>query len=163
MKDMHKRNHIIDSLFPIVLFFVFTVSAVIVILLATKIYESTTERSTLNNVAYTSLTYVSEKVHRNDSLSNISLTDMDGTMALTFLHTGDKEGYTTYIYYHDGFLKELFIKNQVVPSLSMGTSISKVTDFEIKQIESNLFRISCVDESGHTISTIVGLRSSTER
>ena len=56
----------IDFLFPVALFFVFALSALTVILLAARIYQSTTESSSLNYTARTSLSYINEKIHQND-------------------------------------------------------------------------------------------------
>ncbi|MBQ7360281.1 MAG: DUF4860 domain-containing protein [Lachnospiraceae bacterium] len=163
MKQTKAHNHIIDFLFPIILFFVFTISAVVVILLATRIYESTTTASSLNNVSRTSLSYVSEKIHHSDCKAFVSVTEIEGTDALALYHQDDKEGYTTYIYYHDGALKELFIKNQIEPALNMGNAIAVVSDFLVEQIEPDLYRLSCIDANGRSVSTVVGLHSYTER
>lgn len=163
MKKSKIHNHIIDFLFPIALFFVFTISAVVVILLATKIYESTTTASSLNNVSRTALSYVSEKIHQSDIKADVSITQIEGVDALALNHKDNRNGYTTYIYFHDGALMELFIKNQVEPTLNMGNSIATVSAFQIEQIEPNLLRLSCVDENGRTFSTVVGVHSNTER
>ncbi len=48
MRFRVKQRHMIDFLFPVALFFVFALSALTVILLATQIYKSTTENSSLN-------------------------------------------------------------------------------------------------------------------
>ena len=48
MRFRTQQNHMIDFLFPVALFFVFAVSAMTVILLATGIYRSTTEHSSRN-------------------------------------------------------------------------------------------------------------------
>ena len=163
MNQQKKPNHIIDFLFPIVQFFVFTISAVVVILLATKIYESTTTASSLNNVSRTTLAYVSEKIHQSDLRANVSITKMDGIDALALYHADDKEGYTTYIYYHEGAVKELFIKNQITPTVSMGNIIAQATDFHMQQLEEDLLRFTCTDANGQSFSTIVGLHSLEER
>lgn len=43
MRFQSRKHHIIDILFPISLYFVFTVSALTVLLLATNVYRTTTE------------------------------------------------------------------------------------------------------------------------
>lgn len=163
MKSQQKQNHVIDFLFPIVLFFIFTISAVVVILLATKIYESTTTASSMNNVSHTALSYVSEKIHQSDCLASVSITKLDGVDALTLRHINKKDGYTTYIYYYEGVLKELFIKNGITASLSAGNSIATVADFQMQQLEDGLLRFTCVDTKGQNHSIIVGLHSALER
>ena len=56
-----QTSHMIDFLFPLALFFCFAVSAIVLILMATGIYRSTTESSARNHVGRTALAYVSEK------------------------------------------------------------------------------------------------------
>lgn len=163
MRPNQKTKHTIDLLFPIVLFVIFTLSAVVVILLATRIYESTTSSSSLNSVSRTALTYISEKIHANDHLTSIDIESFDGVDAIALHHVGEKEGYTTYIYFHDGSLKELFIKDSVPPTTALGDSIAKLSEFSIKQLNSSLFLLSCVDQNGNTTSTVVGIHSTVER
>ena len=67
MRFQSREHHIIDILFPISLYFVFTVSALTVLLLATNVYRTTTENSALNFNANTSLSYITEKIHQNDT------------------------------------------------------------------------------------------------
>lgn len=45
MKSFSQKRHAIDFLFPVTVFFVFTISALTVILLAAQIYQSTTDDS----------------------------------------------------------------------------------------------------------------------
>ena len=52
MKLLSQKRHAIDFLFPVTVFFVFTISALTVILLAARIYQSTTDDSQRN---YTNL------------------------------------------------------------------------------------------------------------
>lgn len=163
MRNSLRRNHMIDLLFPIALFFVFTVSAIVVILLATRIYQSTADTSFRNDTARTALTYISERIHQNDSLGGISLGNYDGCEALILTHSEEQAGYTTYIYVHEGQLKELFIKNGVSPSASVGKTIISVEDFLMEEIDMGLYRFSCLNIDGKRISTLVGTYSNHER
>jgi len=156
--NMH-RNHMIDLLFPIALFFVFAISAVTVILLAANIYEETATASSLNDTSRTSLAYVSERIHQNDGDSSITLGTFDNCESVIIKHSGDKNGYTTYIYVHNNELKELFARNDAEASAESGKSIMQVNEFSITALSENLFQFSCTNKDGNTISTIVGVRS----
>lgn len=162
MRFKLQRNHMIDFLFPIALFFVFAVSAIVVILLAARIYESTTEASALNDTSRTSLSYVSEKIHQNDSGGDISLGTFDGCDALIMVHDGDMNGYTTYIYVHGNQLKELLAKNDAIANASVGKTIMEVENFEMNVAGDGLLRFACTDADGQEVSTIVAVRSSKE-
>ena len=82
MRFHTKRKHMIDYLFPIALFFVFALSALTVLLLAARIYQSTTENSSLNYTSRTSLSYISEKIHQNDMDGKVTIGSFDGCDAL---------------------------------------------------------------------------------
>ena len=82
MRFQPRKHHIIDILFPISLYFVFTVSALTVLLLATNVYRITTENSALNFNANTSLSYITEKIHQNDTEGAVSIGSFDGHQAL---------------------------------------------------------------------------------
>ena len=113
MRFRTQQNHMIDFLFPVALFFVFAVSAMTVILLATGIYRSTTEHSSLNYTARTSLAYICEKIHQNDAGGDVALGTFDGCDALILRQTRGEDTYQTYIYVYENELKELFIKDGV--------------------------------------------------
>lgn len=163
MRNSLRRNHMIDLLFPVALFFVFTVSAIVVILLATRIYQSTTDTSFRSDTAPTALTYISERVHQNDTLGGISLGTFDGCEALILTHSEEQSGYTTYIYVHEGQLKELFIKNGVSTTASVGKTIMTVDDFLMEEIDTGLYRFSCLNGHGQRISVLVRTYSNRER
>lgn len=163
MRSNSRRNHMIDLLFPIILFLIFTISAVVVILLATRIYESTTAASVLNDTSRTSLSYISEKIHQSDSSDCISLGMFDDCDALIMTHTDERAGYTTYIYVYENQLKELFIKNGVTATASAGKTILQVQNLRMEEVSDRLLRISTQDANGRIVSTLVGLRSTSER
>ena len=110
MRFRVKQRHMIDFLFPVALFFVFSLSALTVILLATRIYKSTTENSSLNYTSRTSLSYISEKIHQHDS-GTISLGTFDGCDAIVLGQEIDGTVYYTYIYSYRNELKEIFLKD----------------------------------------------------
>lgn len=159
MRFQIKRKHMIDVLFPVALFFVFALSALTTILLAARIYQNTTEHSTLNYTSRTSLSYISEKLHQNDYDGSIYTGSFDGCDAIVMEQTHENETYYTYIYAYDQELKELFIKKGVDASASSGRTILEVEDFSIEQLSDQLLRISCSDQKGRQASTIVSVKS----
>lgn len=163
MRFKLQRNHMVDFMFPIALFFVFAVSAIVVILLAAGIYESTTQRSMLNDTSRTTLSYISEKIHQNDAEGEISLGEFDSCPALIMEHGGEMEGYTTYIYVYENELRELLATGEAQANASVGKSIMAVEDFDMEELEGGLFRFSCTNADGHEVSTIVGVRSAADR
>ena len=159
MRLQTKHKHMIDFLFPVALFFVFALSSLTVVLLAAGIYQSTTEDSALNDTARTSLSYITEKIHQNDTKEMVSLGTFDGCDALVLHQTYNDENYYTYIYAYENELKELFIKDGANATASDGKVILQVKDFSIEQVNDRLFKFQCVDKDDRTASVIVGLRS----
>ena len=87
MKTNSSKAHHMDALFPITLFFVLTLFAFMVIVLASQIYENTTENSYRNHQARIALSYISEKIHQADDECTISIEEFDSLDALTFYQT----------------------------------------------------------------------------
>lgn len=162
MRFKTKHGHMIDFLFPVALFFVFTLSALTILLLAAKIYQSTIDHSSLNDTARTSLAYISEKIHRNDAKDSVSIGTFDGCDALILKQTHEKDDYYTYIYTYENELKELFLKEGATADASSGKTILKVKSFTMKPLSENLISFKCIDSKGKTASIVVGLKTGQE-
>lgn len=159
MRFRIQQNHMIDFLFPVALFFVFAVSAMTVILLATGVYRSTTEHSSLNYTARTSLAYICEKIHQNDINGDVVLGTFDGCDALILKPPRREDTYQTYIYVYENELKELFIKDGVDAPAKSGKTILAVEDFSMETVKDGMFRFTCTDADGNRDSMIAGIRS----
>lgn len=159
MRFRTKHRHMIDLLFPVALFFVFALSALTVLLIAARIYQSTTEHSSLHYTSRTSLSYISEKLHQSDQAGAVSLGTFDGCDALIIQQTHDDNTYYTYIYSYDNRLRELFVKAGVDASASSGREILEVQDFSMEELSEGLLKFSCTDREGQTASSIIGIRS----
>lgn len=163
MRFRTQRNHMIDFLFPVALFFVFAVSALTVILLATNIYRSTTESSSLNYTAGTSLSYITEKVHQSDENGSVSIGTFEGRDALILEQSLNDETYYTYIYTDQNELKELFVKDGVEASAASGKTILPVQSFTMKEAGDRSFAFTCIDTDGQKAYSVVSIRSTAER
>ncbi len=159
MRFHNSRRHMIDFLFPVALFFVFALSAVTLILLAAGVYRSTTERSSLNYTSRTALSYISEKIHQSDADGSIYPGSFDGCDALIMEQSFGESTYVTYIYAHDGAIKELFIRDGVDAKASDGQTILEVESFSIHPLSDDLLEFECTDQNMRHSSAIVGIRS----
>lgn len=160
MRFRTQRKHMIDFLFSVALFFVFALSAVIVILLAARIYQSTTENSSLNYTSRTSLSYISEKIHQNDLDGAVYIGSFDGYEALVMEQNIDDVTYYTYIYACNNELKELFTSGDSGIKASSGQTILEIQDFSMEQLSDSLFKFSCTDQNSQQASTMIAIRSS---
>lgn len=149
----HQKTFIVDILFVLALFILFTASALMVVCIGTEVYRQTTEDMTKNYDMRTSIAYITEKIRQNDCLissddgsvsSNIAVTSLYGEQALVLTQKIGDEYYDTYLYLYDGHLKELLIKsgnNLGEHTLSAGQDILQLSDFRINQASHNLFSI----------------------
>ena len=110
MKLFSQKRHAIDFLFPVTVFFVFTISALTVILLAAQIYQSTTDDSQRNYTSGTALSYLTEKLRQNDREDGIFLDELDGTQALSCCRKRMTLPTLLILYAWDGQLRELYVK-----------------------------------------------------
>ena len=133
MKLLSQKRHAIDFLFPVTVFFVFTISALTVILLAARIYQSTTDDSQRN---YTS-----------------------GTQAVVLRQETADASYLTYLYAWDGHLRELYVKEGTTLSPSAGKSILPVKEFSVEETEDQVITFRCTDTSGETATAVYTIRS----
>lgn len=159
MRFRTQRNHMIDFLFPVALFFVFAVSALTVILLATNIYQSTTENSSLNYTANTSLSYITEKIHQSDENGKVSIGTFDGLDSLILEQEFNGETYFTYIYADQDELKELFVKDGVQVTAASGKAIIPIKSFTMKNAADQAYSFTCIDEDGQKATSIVSVHS----
>ena len=148
MRFQSRKHHIIDILFPISLYFVFTVSALTVLLLATNVYRTTTENSALNFNANTSLSYITEKIHQNDTEGAVSMKQ----------HYNDTE-YVTYIYVSEGNLMELYTKSSADVDVGSGKVILPLQSLDMEMSQSDLLHLTCTDAQGHTIASYISIHS----
>lgn len=159
MQANTKHRHMIDFIFPVALLFVFALSALIVIMIAVRVYQSSADNSFLNYTSRTGLSYISEKVHQNDEDGAIYLGKFDGKDALVMTQAVGEDTYYSYIYADNKELKELYVKEGAVAEASAGHKIMEISDFTMEQVSDNLLRFSCTDRNHSTASTIIGIRS----
>ena len=159
MEVQEKRKHVIDIVFPIALFFVFTVTALMVILFAADAYSDITACAEDNYTSRTALSYITEKIRQNDENGSVSAGSFDGCECMILSQEYDGQIYDTYIYERDDALYELFAKEDAEVSASDGTKIMEVSGLQIEQLDDGLFSISCRDSDGNVIRTAVSVQS----
>lgn len=161
---MNKSSqHAIDFLFSIALFFVFSATALVVLLLSANIYKGVVTDSKENFETGTALSYITEKIHQNDEAgtNNIYLCKFDGCDALAIAQDYNSVTYITYIYELDGELKEAFIQEGAAVSATSGTTIMMLDNITFSQVADDLLYVSCVPVDGSSASTLINIHSNT--
>ena len=93
------------SLLSLLVFVLFALCLLLTVLTGARAYRKTVELTEATSDRRTKLQYLSTKVQQG---REISLEDFGGCQALVLRETIDEERYVTYIYCHDGWLRELF-------------------------------------------------------
>lgn len=159
MTNRRQKNSIIDFIFTLSLFGVFSVCALLVVVIGANVYRSIVNNQEANAMKRTSLAYVAEKIRQNDEEDSIRMGDVEGVPALVLSDVYGGEEYNTYIYEDAGCLKELFIRGSTEPSLLAGQIITEVADFSVEQISDRLFLVSCTGADGETAGMYLHIKS----
>ena len=99
MFKLKSISHQADSFFVMLLFFLFALTAFILVLIGVKQYKSTANAMNYNYEVRTVTSYLREKVRQNDSDAAISVETINGTKALCLKNTINDIVYNTFIYY----------------------------------------------------------------
>ena len=133
MRYQKQRSHVMDLLFVIALFGVFAVCAFIVTLIGANVYKNVTDAESGHSVTRTASAYLLQKVRTGDSGGSVSAETQNGIQALTIRETIDGTEYVTYIYCHDGKLKELFEKASGGFAPEKGTDVMELSSMAVEQ------------------------------
>lgn len=162
MKKRTESRSMMDVLFVLILFLVFTASALTVILVGAKVYESTASHMEDNYTVRTALAYISEKIRQFDEQDAVSITDLQGTPAVTLSQEIEGTDYCTYLYFYDQALCELFIKASSEPSLSGGNRIIELQDFSMQELSEGIYEFTAVSQEGETLRLLIHPKSNQE-
>ena len=159
MRFHRNRSHVIDLIFPLAVLFVFAASSLVVLILSVHIYTGQTTQAEAHYRSDTPLSYIEEKVRQNDVKDGIAIETLNGTECLALKDSSDGISYTTYLYVSDGWLKELFVRDDADVSLNAGKNIIEASEFTVSELDNGLYRITITDTDGVTNSRILSERS----
>lgn len=160
--ELTRRNHMVNILLPVALLLLFAVSAMAVLLFATRAYRAIVEDSAGDDASRTALAYVSEKLHRQGSAGEVSLGAIEDRQALVLAQRFGGEAYNTYIYEYDGTLRELFVRAGTEVFPAAGRAVMELEDFAMERLTDRVYRFTCRDGAGRTASAVVTVRAGEE-
>ncbi len=157
---MRRKNRIVD-LFPILLFLIFTLSALGVVIYSVQIYQHIVEASEGSFDTDTSVYYITEKLRNHDRNGSIKVGQFAGEQAIILEDTVVGVPYVTYIYSHDGCLRELYAQKSEVEGMSAdsGNKILDITDFEIEKVSDELLLCKFTAADGDHSEAYISVRS----
>ncbi len=159
MRDRYKNTHIVDFLFVLGLFFIFTISAIFLVLIGSTVYKNIVSRMDTNYDTRTSFAYVTEKLRQSDCADSVSVVSFDGCEALQLKQDYDGVEYATYLYSYNGKLMELFTGLDNALPASSGQEIFDLKSFEVETLNSSCYRITITLPDDDSYQFIVSSRS----
>ncbi len=145
------KQHTVDMLFVLSLFAVFAITALLLIFSGTRVYESITEGMQSSFSSRTAISYIKKQVDQNNSVSAVSVAEVEGQTALRLVEEDSGEYFSRYIYLHDGYLCELFTKVDITPRLNSGQPLLELKAFALER-DGNLFTFTVTDHTDNVLS-----------
>lgn len=159
MRKRYSNEHIVDFLFVLGLFFIFTISAIFLVLIGSAVYKNTVQKTDYNYDTRTSFAYVTEKIRQSDISDGVNIVDFDGHTALELSQEYDGIMYATYLYSYEGKLMELFTSvGNNLPAES-GQPIFDINDFNIAKIGDSLYKVEIILPNDLNYAFMVSTRS----
>jgi len=112
-----------NVLFTMLLFLVFVLCALFTVLTGGKVYENISSRMEDNYAGSVALNYIANKVRQGDDYQAVTVKQVDGTDVLELSQNLGGEVFYTWIYYYDGYIRELFTDAESGLGLSDGLEI----------------------------------------
>ena len=157
-------GHLVDILFTLALFCVFSVCALMVVIMGADVYSKSVDDMQRNFDERTSLAYIATKLRQNDSAwySSASQTMEGGVQALVLNQTIDDTAYRTWIYCYDGQLREIFTLAGLQPAPQEGQPIMELADLAVEQVDAGhglVLRLTATGLDGRQSQLCYSLRS----
>ena len=159
MFKIDRETHRIDSIFIMLLFFLFALTAFVLIMIGVRQYKATANAMDYNYEIRTVSSYLREKTRQNSSNSSISIETIDGTNALCLKNTLNNTIYNTYIYYYDGSLREMYIQEGTPFTLNLGQQIVTISGFDMDKTDDGLIIVTISDSFGGTTDMYLSANS----
>lgn len=154
-----RKNHSIDVVFALALFCTFAVSVLMVLMMGASSYKSVTAAMNSNYEDRTGAGYLAEKIRHFDSRGGIAAGKFDGNDALLLRQNVDGTEYITYIYYYDGYIRELLTENNSGMTAEAGEKVIEASGFTTEQTDSGLLKVTCTMTDGSEPYVLVSPRS----
>lgn len=155
-----RQNHSIDVVFVLMLLCTFAVSVLMVLMTGASAYEGVTDHMQKNYDDRTGVAYITEKVRHCGDEARISVGELPavtgdasapgstGIRALCISQVLEGERYVTYMYYYDGYMRELFTDEGNALAPDTGTPIIALDSFGFDPVSDGLVRVTCRSTDG---------------
>lgn len=146
---MENKKHTVDSVFALVLFVLFAITALFVTSSGALAYKNISETMEQRFDKSTCVSYITAKIRGNNDRDNISVEDFCGKSALCIRQDINDSVYITYIYHHDGAVRELFCLEGLGLGADAGSDVAHAQALSFTK-NGNLITAELVDSQGIT-------------
>jgi hypothetical protein len=156
---VERRGHLTDVLFLLALFGVLAASALFVVTTGANVYRQTVTRMDDHFNLRTPLAYAAAKIRQCDASGAVYTAELGGETALVLEQVFGETVYQTWIYYHEGSIKEVMLEKGAELQPAYGLAIMETPGFYVEQTETGLLRFTALDASGGEMTLTLSLRS----
>jgi len=156
---LKEKTRSVELLFPLLLTGLYILSAVTVLLLTAGVYSGGRTRSQAQYESFTALSYLTERVRRNDREEGLCLGKIGEQDAIIFTIHTETGSYDTYLYCYEGHLRELMVKKELTPEPNMGRKLLPLASFTPEMSADGLLLLRCTATDGVEAVQYVALRS----
>jgi len=135
-----------EGLLGLILITVFALCLLMTVLLAARFYQNIHTVQEEQFSGRTILSYLSTRVHQAESHGSVEVGDIGGCEAL-ILRENDTE-YVTYIYCHDGWVKELYCSALDHFGPEAGENLLRARSLTFDTVAAELLAVTCETDLG---------------
>ena len=136
-----------DTAAALMVFCVFTVSALTVLTLGVRAYRNVTDLSREGYDDRVCLSYVWTKVKNGDEAGRVGIVDFQGLSALRIDEAHGGVEYRTVIYNYEGWVRELFFEAGLEFPPEAGVPVVENESLSFERLEAGLIKVSAGAES----------------
>lgn len=126
--ERRKINVSFESILVMMLLIIFAVSTCMMIIEGSESYKTILNQKEKEENARIALSYINMRIKQNDVQGHILLKpeEVEGVDALVFKHSGEEEGYLTYLFWDEGILWECYTDLDTIPTKALSAQIVPV-------------------------------------
>lgn len=147
-------QHHLDGLLALLLFGVFAVCVLSVLLTGARAYRRLTDRDRDSYNRRTCVQYIATRVRQADRLGGVSVEPFGDTNALTLT----EDGFVTRVYWHEGYLMELYAGEDAKLAPEDGERIMEAESLSLS-VRRGLLTVDITGDSGRPDRLLLYLRS----
>lgn len=128
-----RRGRSVETLFVLIVFCVFMVASLVLVMIGANVYRGVVEDTNANNALRSSFSYLANKVRSADSEGGVHVVTTNGLETLVMDAEYGGTAYRTYIYFEDGYLKELFALRDQEFDPGMGEKVVQTEPLQMRE------------------------------